>query len=209
MKKHPAIASLALFITSAFAIQAHAGLEEAIKISLTCYEQGESVETTKGNITTSKAKAILSKITNRTIIDQVANDQNLSFSSKATLIGIVDETTSQINLVVRDNGVDYPIDNSSATESEGSYNYTVKIDSGKETFAATASGWFHVRYMLGDVTVSGLLTEKSSVSGTYASGTYELGINKISATITGPVTGTDGASRDYSGTVKITGKYAP
>jgi hypothetical protein len=110
MKNHLVIPSLILFLTRGFAIQAYAGIENTYTISLTCYEQSQSVVKTSGNTVTVTAKPILTKITNRTIIDQVARDQNIYFSPKAIIIGIPGSDTLpvDIRLMVRDQGVDYP-----------------------------------------------------------------------------------------------------
>ena len=211
MKTHSAIASFALFLTSGFALQAYAGVENTYTISLTCYVQSESVVKTSGNIVTVTAKPILTKITNRTIIDQVARDQNLSFSSKATIIGLPGSDTLpvQILLVVRDQGIDYPIENSAVIHSMGSYISTVKVDNAKKTVTSTlSSGRIHASYSLGDITVAGLFPGNSKVSGIILPDNT-VKILSVTGSTSATVTGTDGNTRDYEGTIKGVGKYVP
>ena len=211
MKNHSAIASFVLFLTSGFAIQARAGMENTYTISLTCYEQSQSFVKTSGNTVTVTAKPILTKITNRTIIDQVARDQNIYFSPKAIIIGIPSSDTLpvDIHLMVRDQGVDYPIENSNVVHSMGSKVSTVVVDHAKNIVSSTiSSGRIHGIYTLGDITVAGLFPGSAKVSGIILPDNtvkIQSGTGITSAT----VTGTDGNTRDYEGTIKGVGKYLP
>ena len=182
--------------------------EEVLTVALTCYEQGAYADKTSGAIVTRTQKAILTKITTRTIIEQVGHNQNLVFGSKAALIAVTDPTTGIMQLVVRDQGVDYPIQNSSVTETAGAYNATYKSDFSQKIFSGKLSGCFHASYSLGGIQLTGLFSGNATLSGKIATD-YSLYDKKANGTSTATISGTDGAGVDYSGTIKMVMTWKP
>ncbi len=208
MKNHVPIAFFALLGGTCFVPLAHAAPEEALTVSITCYEQGSYTEKTVGQTVTRTQKAILSKITTRTIIDQVGKNQGLLFGTKATLVAVTDTTTGIMQLVVRDQGVDYPIQNSTATETNGAYNATYKSDFTKKIFSGNLSGWFQASYSLGAIQLTGLFSGNATLSGKIATD-YSLYDQKASGTSTATISGTDGNGCDYAGTIKMVMTWKP
>ncbi len=78
-------------------------VETTVTIALTVYEQGEETEKTSGAIKTTTAKVIIKKVTNRSIIDEVAEYEGITFSKSALLLVVADSTDDR-KWVIRDKG---------------------------------------------------------------------------------------------------------
>ena len=78
-------------------------VETTVTIALTVYEQGEETEKTSGAIETTTAKVIIKKVTNRSIIDEVAEYEGITFSKSALLLMVTDSAGDR-KWVIRDKG---------------------------------------------------------------------------------------------------------
>ena len=78
-------------------------VETTVTIALTVYEQGEETEKTSGAIKTTTAKVIIKKVTNRSIIDEVAEYEGITFSKSALLLMVTDYAGDR-KWVIRDKG---------------------------------------------------------------------------------------------------------
>jgi hypothetical protein len=198
----------------------HGGsVEGPFTVSLTTYEEVEQPTVVKGTITTMASKIVVTKITNRTIIDQYAIANNLpAFSKSASIvlkIGRIDSDNNEFSLVIRDRGNDYPIE-FTYTEIDGPESGTEKYDSAKKTFSGSFTAKGISTFEFAGIKVSGLTTTSQSRSGSFPV-RYEdddKTFKSLNGTSTTSVAGvmTEGLSEHSkicTGIIKFIGSYKP
>ena len=179
-------------------------VETTVTIALTVYEQGEETEKTSGAIKTTTAKVIIKKVTNRSIIDEVAEYEGITFSKSALLLMVTDYAGDR-KWVIRDKGrEDHSIE---SIESEiyggfieGVLAYTRTENSNAMTVKEAGTGYGILNLSILGVELEGFVTGKYTYASDETAG-YAYTLSSGTSLVSGYSEGTT-----FTGTIKFAGK---
>ena len=181
-------------------------VETTVTIALTVYEQGEETENASGAIKTTTAKVIIKKVTNRSIIDEVAEHEGITFSKSALLLMVTDSGDAR-KWVIRDKGRDHSIESEiwdHSIESEiyiaGVDAYTKTENSNTLTVKGAGTGYGILNLSMLGVEVQGFVTGKYTYASDETAG-YEYLLSSGTSLVSGYSEGTT-----FTGTIKFAGK---
>ena len=173
-------------------------VETTVTIALTVYEQGEEKEKTSGAIETTTAKVIIKKVTNRSIIDEVAEREAITFSKSALLLVVTDSAGAR-KWVIRDKGrEDHSIESEIYIAGVFAFTQTENSESGTVKEAGTAYAILNLSIL--GVELEGFVTSKYTYASDWIAG-YEYTLSSGTSLVSGYSEG-----NTITGTIKFADK---